>query len=353
MKINNEKKASIMLVVVILSTSIMILFLTVSSLAKQYRDQIWKLAYWIVAQYSAESAMEEAIVKYFEKSEKLYSWSNIIMNRRSDVIYWKIKDKRLWKVINKNLESNEVIDSDILVDFSKKNVWENIIWINHVWDVSVSASRLVNKVKTRINPYWSFEFRLTAEEREINWSWSQDKIKQLRLKWSLPNWEQENAWLDVVQARWPIAQPWNTQTHRIWFSNWSDNLWNSGSYIFGDLWTVDLPKEAIFNLPSDENYKSWDYTITKYEYIFIFKARVFPIILTIEWLDESWESVKLPSRYAYFKTEAKIWWITNKWENYLWSDDIYKTYTKRIESKKEIYTNYDSNFDYARNFMIF
>ena len=352
MQIKNQKKGSIMLVVVILATSIMILFLTVSSLAKEYRDQIWKLAYWIVAQYAAESAAEEAIVRYFENSEKKYNWLDIIKERRENVFYSRIKDKSLWRIINEDLSTNKmVVDSKIIINFLDNNIWESIVWINHVWDVSVSASRLVEKVSTRINPFWSYEFRLTAEEREIDWNWNQNDIKQLKLTWSLPNWNPVGAWLEIIQARWPLSQQWNTQTHRIQFTKWSARL-ETGSYIFWDLWSKKIPNEAVFNLPSDSQYESCDDCLEIYEYIFIFKASVYPIILTIEGIND-WDVVKLPDRYAYFKTEAKIWWLTGTWEYYLWWEDIYKSYYKAIESKKEIYTNYDSNFDYARNFMIF
>ena len=351
----NNKRWSILLVVMILATSVIILFLTVSSLTKNYQDQIWKLAYWVVTKYSAESAIEEAIVRYFETSEK----ADTPNKRRENIIYGKIRDKDIkGSIINKNLLKNtnvKSIDKDIIINFLDDKTSDKVIWINHVWDVYVSATRLVDSIRTRINPFWLYEFRLTAEEREENWSWAQNKIKKLKLTWSKTNWDPENASIEIIQARWPLSQKWNIQTHRIEFPHWSDYI-DNWYYAFWDLWEKEVPNEAILNLPTNNDYKRDSQCLNcfeKYEYIFIFKAKTYPITLMIEWLDSSWNKIQLPDRYVYFNSVSKIWWTNEQWTNFLWWDNIYNSYSKNIKTKKEIYTNFDSNFDYARNFMIF
>lgn len=344
-----NRQWSIMLVATILATSIMILFLNVSNLAWEYQDQIWKLAYWTVARYAAESATEEAIVNYFRKSE--IAWNDPV-KRRQEVLYWQIQGKdNKWKILNTNLNDLKVIDSKILVNFLDSQI-TNIPWVNHVWEVIANWSRLVDNISIRIVPFWSYEFRLTAEERERSWNWSQDSIKKLRLSWSEVNWNLDNAELEIVQARWPLSQKWNIQTHRIQFYSWISNIW-SWVYVFWDLWSIDKPELANFNLPSDRDYNACANCFDKYEYIFIFKARARPLILKIEWIGKDSKKVALPDRYVYFKSDAKIWWTSQEWINFLWWKDIYKVYSKSISTKKEIYTDYDSSFDYARNFMIF
>lgn len=332
MKNNINKVASIMLVAIILSTSIMILFLTVYSLSRQYQGQWWKLEYWSIAQYAAESGAERAIVKYFEKSEILYKkisdWVLTWTWRRIDVIY---------SVIN-NSENSDFWMTDI--NYPSESLITNVL-IDKIWVAKVTATRLIDSLETKIPPFSSYEFRLTAEEREKKANWDQNNIKQIQLTWSLPNWEINDAWLEVIQARFPIGQPWNIQTHRLQFNNW----W---IFKFWDLWDLQVPQKAVFNLPSDTEYKVWD-SLLKYEYIFVFKAMVYPIVLKIEWYDSNWNLVQLPDRFVYFNSEAILWWD----ENSLWWENDDSVFTKKISTKKEIYTNFDSNFDYSRNFMNF
>lgn len=328
--INN--KASIMLVAIILSTSIMTLFLTVSSLARQYQWQWWKLEYWSIAQYNAESSIEKAIVRYFEKSENLYkSISNWIITwtwRRVDVIYSSINED----------ENSDIWITDI--NYPSESLITNIL-IDKIWVNKTKASRLVDSIEIQISPLDYYEFRLTAEEREKKWLWKQDDIKQLRITWSLPNWELKNAWLEIIQARFPIWQPWNIQTHRLQFEDW----W---IFKFWDLWIIQVPKDALFNLPNDDEYRKSD-SLSKFEYIFMFKSMIYPVVLKIEWLDKNWNIIQLPDRFVYFESESVLWWN----ENSLWWDNANSTFVKKISTKKEIYTNFDSSFDYSRNFMNF
>lgn len=323
-----------MLVAIILSTSIMVLFLTVSSLTKQYQSQWWKLEYWNIAQYAAESAIESAIVRYFTRSEILYKkiseWDITWTWRRVDVIYTAINEKES--------SNKDVFKKDI--NYPSESLFTDIL-ISKIWTIKTTWTRLKDFIETRISPFGSYEFRLTAEEREKNWNWKQSDIKQLRLTWTTPNWELSNAWLEIIQARWPIWQPWNVQTHRLQFDNgWVFTWW--------DLWSLQVPQEAFFNLPTDNEYKNSD-SLEKYEYIFIFKAMVQPILLRVEWINTNWKVIKLPDRFVYFDSEALIWWE----DSLLWWENINNVFKKKISTKKEIYTDFDSNFDYARNFMNF
>ena len=320
-----------MLIVMILMSSIMVLFYTISSLAGQYQSQIEKISYWTIAQYEAESAIEKAIVDYFTTSESLYDRikSNQITgeSRRSNILYK-------------------------MIDTSSRDSWiitrlpeNSSLWIaisDDIWRVTTKASRLKRFIEVNINPFWSYEFRLTSEEREIYKDWKQSDIKQINISWAQLDWTLSNAWIEIIQASWPISQAWNIQTHRINFDNW----W---SYTFWDLWSKELPEDAQFNLPSNSEYKNWDSSLEKKEYIFIFKAKVFPLLVVFKGLDAEWNEIPLPDRYVYFDSQAIIWWD----EFNLWWDYSWLSYKKSISTNKEIYTDFDSNFDYARNFMVF
>ena len=337
-----SQRASIMLVAVLISASIMTLFVTVSYLSKQYQKQVSSLEYWNLAENKVESSIEEAIVRYFEKSEGKYQnlkskkdWKEAEW-RREEILYWNISE-------NKNELTSKKIDWKIKL----AHTWvfqaiQDSVWIWEVWKSNVEATRLVDTVEAKINPFSSYEFRLTAEEREKKWTWKQEDVKQLKITWNKLNWDPAGAGLEIIQASWPINQNWNIQTHRISFENW-------GTYTFWDFRKEEDPEIAEFTLPSDSVYSdpTTDTNLEKFEYIFVFKAKVYPLVLNIVWLDSAWNEIQLPDRFAYFKAEAQIWGedFNLGWEN------VWRTYKKSLETKKEIYTDFDSNFDYARNFV--
>lgn len=342
-----NKSASILLLVVVICSSATVLFLTISFMWNQYLKQISSLEYWNLADNYAESWIEEAIVRYFEKSEDKYkeyaecnSW-NCEKIRRENVLYWEIEE-------NKNLETSVEINEKISI----KHEW--VLWLNsenQIWELEVNASRLVDKIEWKIFPFSKFEFRLTAEEREKNrliWKyWEQSDVKKLKLVWNKLNWDTNNAGIKILQIRWPIWQTWNIQTHKIIFDHW----W---TYTFWDFWDETSPEESNLKLPTNEDY-SWtssDYEtqkFEKYEYIYILESSVSPVVFEIYWIDENWENIKLPDRNVYFEAKSNIWWNTFN----LWWENSWRSFNKILKAEKEIYTNFDSNFDYARNFVNF
>jgi len=340
-----NKSASILLLVVVISSSATILFLTISFMSKQYLKQISSLEFSNLAENSAESWIEEAIVRYFEKSEKKYqeyqdctTWTCAEI-RRKNILYWEIEK-------NKNLESETEIKKEIFIKH-KWIIWNSETWI---WELEINASRLVDKVQWKLFPFEKFEFRLTAEEREKNrliWKdWHQSDIKKLKVVWNKLNWDTNDAQISILQIRWPIWQKWNIQTHKIYFPNW----W---VYTFWDFWWEKKPESWSLELPTDEEYSGAfsnpNDKFKKYEYIYILESSVSPIVFEIYWLDENWKKIKLPDRNVYFEAKVNIWW----YDFDLWWENSWRSFNKILKAKKEIYTNFDSNFDYARNWINF
>ena len=345
-----NKSASILLLVVVISSSAMILFLTVSFMWNQYLKQISSLEYWNLADNYVESWIEEWIVRYFENSEKKYSeYENCLINN-TDSDFWNCENKRrkevlYWKILeNKNQESWKIISEKILI----KHKW--IIWESEtqIWELKVNASRLVDKIEWKLYPFEKFEFRLTAEEREKSkqfWkNWEQSEIKKLKIVWNKLNWDTNNAQIKILQIRWPIWQKWNVQTHKIHLEHW----W---IYTFWDFWDETSPENSSLKLPTNDIYTNPtnDTDFEKFEYIYILESSVSPIVFEIYWFTENWEKIKLPDRNVYFEARSNIWWYNFD----LWWENSWRSFNKTLKVKKEIYTNFDSNFDYARNFINF
>lgn len=345
-----NKSASILLLVVVISSSTIVLFLTISFMSNQYLKQVSSIEYWNLAENYAESWIEEAIVRYFENSEKKYQDYEINKNqeiRRKNILYSSISENKYF-----DFRENE--------DWDKKNISEKIFlnhkwifWINseeQIWNLEINASRLVDKIEWKLNPFSKFEFRLTAEEREKNkyrWiEWKQSNIKQLKLIWNKLNWDTNNAEISILQIKWPIWQTWNIQTHKIYFDHW----WN---FTFWDFWNEIDAKNTELKLPTDEEY-FWDFSnpddkFEKYEYIYILESSVSPLVFEIIWLDKDWKQIRLPDRNVYFEAKSNIWWYNFN----LWWENSWRNFNKTLKAKKEIYTNFDSNFDYSRNFINF
>lgn len=351
-----NKSASILLLIVVILSSTAVLFLTISFMSNQYLKQISSIEYWNLAENYAESWIEEWIVRYFENSEEKYRNYNSCTTwtcaeiRRKNILYSQISENKYFD-FRENKNSYEKISEKIFLNHK----W--IFWINsenQIWKLEINASRLVDKIEWKLYPFSKFEFRLTAEEREklnekVIWEkWEQKNIKQLKLVWNKLNWDTNNAQIKILQIRWPIWQTWNIQTHKIHFDHW----WN---FTFWDFWDDIKPEDAVLKLPTDEEY-SWNFSgdnkFTKYEYIYILESSVSPIIFEIYWLDWTWSTankIKLPDRNVYFEVKANIWWHDFD----LWWENSWRNFNKILKAKKEIYTNFDSNFDYARNFVNF
>ena len=349
-----NKSASILLLVVVLASSLSVLFMTISFMSNQYLKQVSSIEYWNLAENYAESWIEEWIVRYFENSEKKYQ-------DYENCTTWTCAEIRRKNILYSNISKNEYFDFRNDPDWDPKNIPEKIFlshkwifWINsedQIWNLEVNASRLVDKIEWKLYPYEKFEFRLTAEEREkykYRWKeWHQSDIKQLKLVWNKLNWDTNDAKIKILQIRWPIWQTWNIQTHKIIFKNW----WN---YTFWDFWWEKDPEDSMLNLPTDEEYltPSNDSELKKYEYIYILESSVSPLVFELYWLDWTWSTankIKLPDKNVYFESKVNIWWHNHD----LWWENSWKVFNKILKAKKEIYTNFDSNFDYARNFVNF
>ena len=367
LKNSKNKSASILLLVAVIIASASVLFVTLWFMTNQYVKQVSSLEFWNLAENSVESWIEEWIIRYFENSEKKYEDYNSCTTwtcaeiRRKNILYSEIKKNIFFDLKNSSNPTNP--DQK---DISKKIFLQHksFFWSNsktEVWELEVNATRLKNKIEWKIFPFEKFEFRLTAEEREkhkLIWNnnfWHQSNIKQLKLVWNKLNWDTNSSQIKILQIRWPIWQPWNIETHKISFDNW----W---VYRFWDFWDKKEPKNSILNLPTDEEY-SWNFSnpdnkFKKYEYIYILESWVEPIVFNIYWLNWTWsnaKSVLLPDRSVYFTAKSKIWWYSFNWkENFdLWWENSWRSFNKILKAKKEIYTNFDSNFDYARNFINF
>lgn len=317
----NKRNGSIVLMVMIISASLIALFMAVAQIAYQYRDQIQKIYYWMLVSTYLESAIEEAWVSYFEYSKIL---GNKTDARRQSVLYGEIKDNA--NMLSCSNCEIKAIDKDILVDPLNKEL--NIAGLNKIWEVKVSASRLVNEIKVRLMPFTLFEFRLTAEEREKMGNWSQDKIKRLKIDWMNTNYWTVSAWLDLIQIKWPLWNKWDIETHRISFKDW----WG---YVYWDLWSSKPPELAELNLPTNAEY-ALEETKDAYEYIFIFKSKLYPLDLRITWLNERGEVMLIPDRNVHIDASANVS-----------NEDKLEEYLRTKQVQRSIYTNFDSNFDYA------
>jgi len=332
-----NNRASIMLVVMIISTSLFTLFLTIAFMANQYKNQVSSLEYWNLAENAVESSLEEGVIEYFEKSEQAHEKMkqapvNEEKRRRETVLYSAIKNNKLIKTTfwwyggdTVNIEDTITLRHDSIID--------SLIW--EIWKITINATRLKDEIVVNIDPFEPYEFRLTAEEREINWTWTQDQIKQLNITWNKTDWNPIDAWLEVIQISWPTNNKWKVETHILHFNHW----WTIS---FWDISEAEEKEKVELRLPTNLEYTSnaWGK-----EYIFIFKAKANSIVLKIKWKKGDLSSIKIPDRFVEFESEAEI--------SDLWWDSQWKIYFKKRELKKEIYTDFDSNFDYSRNFINF
>lgn len=335
-------RASIMLIVVIISASLMTLFLTIALMAKQYRWQVSSLEYWNLAENSVENAIEEAIIRYFEKSDDAYKkMKTKELNkdenwRRETSLYSAIINNFIQKTPFWPFDSNiPKIQINSKIKLNHQWIMDDLIW--EVWKVRVNASRLKSEILATINPFEYYEFRLTAEEREVNLNWTQNQIKQLQITWNKVDWNPIGAELRIIQISWPINDLWKIETHILNFKNW----WTT--FIWDMSLDTKIDETPLF-IAENKEY-TWEEDFDWKEYIFLFKAKVNPILLKIEWVKDDWKKIKLPDRFVYFSANAKI--------DKLWWESEWKTYFKKLELKKEIYTNFDSNFDYSWNFINF
>ncbi|MCD5382672.1 hypothetical protein LR002_00945 [Candidatus Gracilibacteria bacterium] len=342
MKNLKRKSASILLIVTVIASSAMMLFLTISFMAKQYLQQISSLEYANLAENYAESGMEEAIVRYFEKSEEKYEdykKNHDESVRRKEILYGAIID-------NENQESNKKIEKNIYLNYKMFGFEDQ----TKIGEVEVKASRLVDKIEGKLYPFQKFEFRLTAEEREKykyrGKDWHQSDIKQLKLVWNGLNGDTNDKGISVLQIRWPIGQKGNIQTHQI-------NFDHGGNFTFGDFGTETGAELSELTLPTDEeyggNFSDLDDKYEKYEYIYILKAKTKALAFEIYGLDENGNKIKLPDKNVYFEVKSQIG--GDKFD--LGGENSGRSFTKFLKAKKEIYTNFDSSFDYGRVFIGF
>jgi hypothetical protein len=302
MSVLSRQSGNVIIMVVLLSMMAVTFFVFLMGYSLRSIEQVHNLENSVIAYYAAEGAVERSMVEYFNQLATVAPTINE----------------------QENICTGFTELGEAIVDFF------NCPAGDYLGTLDRKATRYRNSVEGFLDKNEITEFWFTDSENES--IKTLDLLQSIKVNWNTFNLATEQAGMEIILARWPKTSPQNVQTGRITLEPRSGN-------------TYFYVKEFLPPDNASRGAETDAFDPGHYNYILFLKALNAPTHYRLTGLDniignDSPEHVvALPTKILTVLSKAII-------ED---KRDFSKSITRSLVVEKEIYSEFDSNFEYSRH----